>query len=362
MEWTGLRDELVSAYTEKVGGEADEVDDLIGVAALASIPDSYLSKEDSMVRLPKRAADDEAEEQPEPKKSKKEASGEAEGTENAEVLKVFIKGLPYSVDEAALRKDFEECGEITQLQLPMNEEGRPKGFAFITFSTKEGFEAALKYDNTDYGGRYINVSKANESGKGKDGKGKGKGKDGKGGDWECPNCGDNVFARNSACRKCGTARPGGAFGGALKERDNDKTVFVRGLPFSADEDSLRKDFAECGEIVNLRLPLNEEGNPRGICFIQYTSEEGVDAALKFDNTDYGGRTIFVVKAGESKGGKGKDGKGKDGKGKGKDGKDKGKGKGKKGKGKPTSESKAKATGAMVEGTGEKKTFDDSDDD
>jgi len=325
MEWTGLRDELVSAYTEKVGGEADEVDDLIGVAALASIPDSYLSKEDSMVRLPKRAADDEAEEQPEPKKSKKEASGEAEGTENAEVLKVFIKGLPYSVDEAALRKDFEECGEITQLQLPMNEEGRPKGFAFITFSTKEGFEAALKYDNTDYGGRYINVSKANESGKGKDGKGKGKGKDG-------------------------------------KERNNDKTVFVRGLPFSADEDSLRKDFAECGEIVNLRLPLNEEGNPRGICFIQYTSEEGVDAALKFDNTDYGGRTIFVVKAGESKGGKGKDGKGKDGKGKGKDGKDKGKGKGKKGKGKPTSESKAKATGAMVEGTGEKKTFDDSDDD
>lgn len=29
---------------------------------------------------------------------------------------------------------------------------------------------------------------------------------GKPGDWICPNCGDLVFARNSACRKCGTPK------------------------------------------------------------------------------------------------------------------------------------------------------------
>merc|ERR1712060_202778 len=105
------------------------------------------------------------------------------------------------------------------------------------------------------------------------------------------------------------------------------TVFVRGLPFSVTEEALKKDFAECGEIERLSLPLNEEGKPKGISFIKYKAQEGVDAALKFDNTDYGGRTIFVSKAGEG-------GKGKDGKGKGKDGKGKdGKGKGKKGKGK-----------------------------
>merc|ERR1712232_208229 len=106
--------------------------------------------------------------------------------------------------------DFLECGEITQLQLPMNEEGKPKGFAFITFAAREGFDAALKYDNTDYGGRYINVSKATDGGKGKgkDGKGKGKGKDG-----------------------------GGKGGG----KDNENTVFIRGLPFSVTEDALKKD-------------------------------------------------------------------------------------------------------------------------
>jgi RNA recognition motif-containing protein len=105
------------------------------------------------------------------------------------------------------------------------------------------------------------------------------------------------------------------------------------------------------------MPLNEEGNPKGIAFVQYKTEEGVKKALEFNETDYGGRTIYVSKAGEGGGGKGKDGKGKDGKGKGKDGK----GKKGKGKGKAPSESFAKSTGAMVESTGEKKTFDDSDD-
>merc|ERR1712178_34660 len=116
--------------------------------------------------------------------------------------------------------------------------------------------------------------------------------------------------------------------------DNTNTVFVRGLPFAATEDAVKKDFAECGEIESFKLPLNEEGKPKGICFIKFKTEEAVDAALKFDSTDYGGRTINVSKAGEG-----------------------GKGKGKKGKGKASSDAKAKNSGAMVESTGEKKTFD-----
>merc|ERR1711937_890740 len=116
-------------------------------------------------------------------------------------------------------------------------------------------------------------------------------------------------------------------------------VFVGGLPFETEEATLRKDFAECGEIENLRLPLNEEGKPRGIAFITYKNKEAVDKALAFDGTDYGGRTLKVNKAGEG-------GKGKDGKGKGKKGKD--------GKGKSKGKSKT------PEFEGKKQTFDDSD--
>jgi nucleolin len=146
-----------------------------------------------------------------------------------------------------------------------------------------------------------------------------------------------------------------------KDGGDENTVFVRGLPFAATEESLTKDFSECGELVSLRMPLNEEGACKGFAFIKYASKEGMDKAMAFNETDYGGRTIYCSDAAIKPEGKGKSkGKdGKDGKGKGKDGKGKGKGKGKKGK--ASSEAFAKNTGAMVESTGTKVAFADSDD-
>merc|ERR1711865_157461 len=125
-----------------------------------------------------------------------------------------------------------------------------------------------------------------------------------------------------------------------KSGGDENTVFVRGLPYSVTEEALTKDFTECGEIVSLRMPLNDEGSCRGIAFIKYADKEGMDKAMAFNETDYGGRTIFCSDAAIKPEGKGKDGKGKgkdgkDGKGKGKKGKDKGK------KGKASSEAFAK---------------------
>jgi len=137
---------------------------------------------------------------------------------------------------------------------------------------------------------------------------------------------------------------------------DENTVFVRGLPYEATEETLNKDFGECGAIVTLRMPLNDEGSCKGFCFIKYEDKEGMDKAMKFNETDYGGRTIFCSDAAIKPEGKGKGKDGKDGKGKGKD-----KGKGKKGKkGKASSEAFSKATGAMVESTGKKTAFADSD--
>jgi len=152
----------------------------------------------------------------------------------------------------------------------------------------------------------------------------------------------------------------GKDGGGKGGHDNENTVFVRGLPFATTEEALNKDFGECGEILSLRMPLNENEECKGIAFIKFSSKEGNDKAIAFNETEYGGRQIFCTPAGDKPEGKGKDGKGK-GKDKGKDGK--GKGKGKKGKdGKKSSEAFAKNTGAMVESTGKKTAFADSDED
>jgi len=186
---------------------------------------------------------------------------------------------------------------------------------------------------------------------GKDANGKGAGK---ASDWNCPKCGDLVFGRNNACRQCGAERPGGP---VAQGPDHENTVFMRGLSWSVTEENLRKDFAECGDIESLRMPMNGEGRPKGIAFIKFVAPEGVIAALKFDETDYGGRIINVCKSGEVQPkGKGKDGTGKSkGKDKGKDGKGKGKG-----KSKAPTESFAKYSGCIVASTAAVKTFEDSD--
>merc|ERR1719247_3914299 len=88
--------------------------------------------------------------------------------------------------------------------------------------------------------------------------------------------------------------------------DNENTVFVRGLPFATTQEALNKDFGECGEIVSLRMPLNDEGSCRGIAFIKFANKEGMDKAIAFNETDYGGRTIYCSDAANKPEGKGKD--------------------------------------------------------
>merc|ERR1712151_1271234 len=108
-------------------------------------------------------------------------------------------------------------------------------------------------------------------------------------------------------------------------------VFVGGLPFSTTEEALKEKFAECGEIANFRMPLNDEGQPRGIAFIEFKDKDACDKALKLNESDMDGRWLSVKMSGDSKG------------------------KGKEGKSKAPSEAKAKSSGCIVEGAGEKKT-------
>lgn len=78
---------------------------------------------------------------------------------------------------------------------------------------------------------------------------------------------------------------------------DDLRLFVSGIPRFCDENMLRKDFEECGEIVNLKLLLDKEtSESRGLAFITYKEEAGFKAALAYDGDVYGGRRLCVKKA------------------------------------------------------------------
>jgi len=205
-------------------------------------------------------------------------------------LKVVVGGVAFSASEGSVRSFFEQCGGVDTVDLPNNSNGKPKGIAFVIFSDRAGVEAALTKDGVEFEGRKLFIRIY--SGWGRD------------------------------ATKTGTGSnmgPGDA-----------NTAFIKGLPYHVDENKLWKDFGECGEITNIRMPKREDGKSRSLAFIKFGTPDGLEAALKYDSTDYDGRTIWVTKA--SIPGKGKDGKGKA------DGKGKGKGKGKEGKSKEEQES------------------------
>lgn len=257
----------------------------------------------------------------------------AEGAE--ECLTVFVGGLPWSAEEETVKKDFEECGEMTRFAfLTDRETGRPKGSCFIDYATTEGVKKALEFNETDYGGRTIYVREATPGNKGGDKGGK-KGKKGKG-------------------KGKGELRTPG------EKPDGCTSVVVKNFTYSTTEDALWKLFEDCGEISRLKLLTDREtGESKGIAFVDFATTEGVDEAIKKCNQEVEGRAIFVDYSGGK--GDGKKGEGKKGDGKKGDGK---KGKGKKGKGKKGECSAIRSAnqGSIVEATGAKKTFDDSDSD
>jgi cold-inducible RNA-binding protein len=72
-------------------------------------------------------------------------------------------------------------------------------------------------------------------------------------------------------------------------------VFVGNLEFSTTKDQLEQLFAEAGSIVDVFLPSDRAtGRPRGFAFVEYSSDEEAEAAIKrFDGYEMGGRNLRV---------------------------------------------------------------------
>jgi len=139
--------------------------------------------------------------------------GSASAVADEEGRKVFLGGVTYDCREDDLRQDFGKYGELEDVQLPMGDQGRHKGFAFLTYRKAEDAEYAVKkHHQLEYQGREISakivVPRDRGGGGGGGGRGGGGGSfDSRPGDWTCPACGANVFGSKSSCFKCNEPKP-----------------------------------------------------------------------------------------------------------------------------------------------------------
>ena len=76
--------------------------------------------------------------------------------------KLYVGGLPYSVQEDALREYFAQAGNVVSAVIIMDKmSGRSKGFGFVEMATEEEAQNAISmFNDHEFEGRKLTVNEA----------------------------------------------------------------------------------------------------------------------------------------------------------------------------------------------------------
>lgn len=159
---------------------------------------------------------------------------------------------------------------------------RPRGFGFVTLSTRDAAEKAIsKMDQAQLDGRTIRVNESRPKGS------------------AAPD------------GPPGRGPPGGS--GFNASGSTDVKLYVGNLAFDTTEDSVRQTFEQYGKVVDCFLPTDREsGKVRGFAFVTMPAADAEQACNKLNGYEMDGRALRVNEAqpkGSSGGGGGRDGGG-----------------------------------------------------
>lgn len=77
-------------------------------------------------------------------------------------LKLFVGNIPWTVANNDLRLHFSKFGPVVQSSVVFDHNvGMSKGYGFVIYGNKEGYNAALKASEHRIDGRNVNVEPAN---------------------------------------------------------------------------------------------------------------------------------------------------------------------------------------------------------
>ncbi|KAE9593403.1 putative RNA recognition motif domain-containing protein [Lupinus albus] len=247
------------------------------------------SGEDDPVKDSKESSGDSSEESEEenekksskmPQKSPKTPSTPA--AENGGPKTLFIGNLSYSVQRSDVENFFKDSGEVVDVRLAIDDDGRFKGFGHVEFATSEEAKTALQLHDQELLNRPVRLDLARERGA------------------YTPNSGPNSGSVNNS-------QTGG--------KGQSQTVFVKGFDRSLGEheikSSLEEHFGTCGQITRISIPKDyESGESKGFAYLDFKDGDSLSKALELHESDLGGYTLSVDEAkprdnqGSSGGGRG----------------------------------------------------------
>ncbi|KAI5185808.1 hypothetical protein NEHOM01_1085 [Nematocida homosporus] len=79
-----------------------------------------------------------------------------------------------------------------------------------------------------------------------------------------------------------------------EESSEDKTIFIKGISYSATEEQLQELFSKSGKIVEIRIPrARETGKGKGFAYIEFETKEACKNSLALSGTECDGRRLVV---------------------------------------------------------------------
>ena len=88
---------------------------------------------------------------------------------------IFVGNLSFKCTEKGIRNFFSECGNVVDVRIAKNEDGKLKGFAHVDFDSKEAVEKAIKKNGEELDGRKLRIDESTPKQGGNGGRGRGRG-------------------------------------------------------------------------------------------------------------------------------------------------------------------------------------------
>jgi nucleolin len=201
--------------------------------------------------------------------------------------RVFIRNLPWSIQDGDIHSFFEECGTVTGIKWFENKEtGRFTGTGILDFETEEAATKAVAKNGSDLKGRPVGLEFSRAAAPGGDRAGGDRrfGGDRAGGDRQDRGNFKKAEASNSFDKKNARA--------PTPKPDGCRTIFVGNLSFSVDDAKMTEFFSSCGEVKEIRW-VERDGQFKGCGFIEFTDSSATDNAVGKNGASFLGRPIRV---------------------------------------------------------------------
>ena len=83
--------------------------------------------------------------------------------------------------------------------------------------------------------------------------------------------------------------------GESNQFNNTAETIVKGLSYHVTEDQIWEFFGKYGTISSVKCLSKDDGTFRGVCFIKYEDQEGMEAAVAASGTPFEGRSVWIEK-------------------------------------------------------------------